>query len=202
MSSLIDPAPFLFLDSEGFLKSRPIRRDVLELSCRSNGLSTHGTKADMLRRLWNDFKAKQDMHVPYKGDPLPDDIVRFILKYAAEEGVAARAVCKTWLRVSNSLLPFFLNRIKAVMEQHEKQIRIYHTEVLEMAWPIEVTRQRLQKKMSREKMVDMLSSYDLSFPETTSTGTLAIVLAEQLHYETADESDDGDDGDDVFTTLA
>lgn len=57
-------------------------------------------------------------HVPYTGDPLPDDIVRLILKYAAEKGIAARLVCKTWLNVSNSLTPYmyFINRMKAFQE--------------------------------------------------------------------------------------
>ena len=67
----------------------------------------------MLTRLLNGPKT----HVSYKGDPFPDDIVRVILKHAAQEGMAARAVCKGWLRVSNSLVPFFLNCMKALKEQ-------------------------------------------------------------------------------------
>ena len=47
--------------------------------------------------------AKKIKRVPYEGDPLPDDVVRIILKHAAEAGIAARVVCKAWLRVSNSL---------------------------------------------------------------------------------------------------
>eukprot|EP00966_Prymnesium_polylepis_P273930 6328052-Prymnesium_polylepis.1 len=55
-------------------------------------------------------KDKAIKQVAYKGEPLGDDIVRIILMSAAENGVAARAVCKAWLNVSNSLTPFFIKR--------------------------------------------------------------------------------------------
>lgn len=126
--------------------------------------------------------------VPYTGETLGDDIVRIILMYAAEQDIAARAVCRAWLNVSNSLTPFFLNRMAALQAQNAsikeaaKKMALERAssqgDFLEMAWAVNVSAMRLTLKTPREKMID-----------TTTTNELALMLAEQLHYNT----DDGDE---------
>ena len=92
---------------------------VLRKALQVNGLSTLGTKDQMLSRLltggrdWRPSKY-QGVHVPYKGCPFPDDVVMHVLKYMGEEGGAARLVCKDWLRVSNLLVPHLFQQMRAI----------------------------------------------------------------------------------------
>ena len=58
---------------------------------------------------------------PYLGPPLPDDIIRMILMHATHSGATVRVVCKAWLRISNSLTPFFINRMNAMQIALTKQ---------------------------------------------------------------------------------
>ena len=126
--------------------------------------------------------------------------------YAAEQGIAARAVCRAWLNVSNSLTPFFLNRMAALQAQNAsikeaaKKMALERAssqgDFLEMAWAVNVSAMRLTLKAPREKMIDMLASYQIFPPDTTTTNELALMLAEQLHYNTDDGDEEEDDEDD------
>ena len=58
---------------------------------------------------------------PDLGPPLPDDIIRMILMHASHSGATVRVVCKAWLRISNSLTPFFINRMNAMQIALTKQ---------------------------------------------------------------------------------
>jgi hypothetical protein len=92
---------------------------TLRNACMAEGLPTSGTKLDCLHRPMS-YRVIKDKaiaiikHVAYKDDPPSDDIARMILMFLAEHGVSARGVCKAWLNISNSLTPFFLNRMMAL----------------------------------------------------------------------------------------
>ena len=60
---------------------------------------------------------------------------------------------------------------------------------------------RLTQKVPRHKMIDMLSSYGIG-PEQASgtTNNLALLLAQQLHYETDDGDDEDEDSDEPAQT--
>ena len=61
---------------------------------------------------------------------------------------------------------------------------------------VQITHTRLATKVSREKMIDMLASYNVSLPKGTLTADLAYALAEQLHYKTASSAEEDDEKDD------
>ena len=63
-----------------------------------------------------------------------------------------------------------------------------------MSWPCEVSSERLAKKAKKEHLVALCG--DFGIPTTGSKAKLAEMLAEQLHYETDDESGDDESGDD------
>ena len=150
-------------------------------------------------------KDKAIKQVAYKGEPLSDDIVRIILMFAAEKGVAARMVCKAWLNVSNSLTPLFINWMMALQEQNARikeaamNIAMHRANSSEPAraleWASDVSAMRLMLKAPREKMINMLASYQITPPGDATTNQLAVMLAQQLHYETDDDGDEEEDVD-------
>ena len=157
--------------------------------------------------------AAADKHVSYKGDPLPDDVVRVILAYAAEKGITARAVCKTWLNISNSLTSLFLKQMIALQAQNarikdaakkiamERAFRLENDQEEDnMDWAVQVTAMRLANKVPREQTIGMLASFNMPDQGGRTTNELAMTLAEQLHYETDngtedEESDQGEESD-------
>lgn len=133
--------------------------------------------------------------LPYKGKHLPDDIVRLILKYAAEDGIAAREVCKKWLNISNSLTPLFLNRMQMIQSANYAMLNrlkilkaaLHDEDEDGIAWFCEVSKARLMKKCQKETLTAMCT--DFGIPKSGTMELLAENLSEQLHYET-DTSDD------------
>jgi hypothetical protein len=147
-------------------------------------------------------KDKAIKQVAYKGEPLGDDIVRIILMSAAENGVAARAVCKAWLNVSNSLTPFFIKRRmdlqtlnartkKAALTVYRHIRRANTSEPARaLEWAADISAMRLTLKAPPEKMINMLASYQITPPGAATTNQLAAMLSEQLHYETDTDGDE------------
>ena len=136
-------------------------------------------------------------HVPYKGDPLPDDIVRIILKRAAEKGIVAREVCKAWLNVSNSLIPFFLNTMKSIQNENRMmRAQLDHlrdtieAEGEDFAWACKVSTMRMVGKCRKETLVMLCNDFDI--PASGTKERLADDLGEQLHYETDNGTDESD----------
>ena len=192
---------------------------TLRDACEAMGLPTSGTKLDCWHCLQSggsdgrttihpSMKDKAMIkHVAYKGDPPSDDIVRMILMFLAEQGVAARRVCKAWLNISNSLTPFFLNRMMALQAQNAKtkeaamHFCYYRANSSDQAraleWAADISVMRLTLKAPREKMIDMLASYQITAAGDATTNDLAMMLAQQLHYETDTDDDEEEEEEDV-----
>ena len=145
----------------------------------------------MLKRRHNLRKNK-----PYLGPPLPDDIIRMILMHATHSGATVRVVCKAWLRISNSLTPFFINRMNAMQIALTKQaamrkprkidVFVEDEEDEEMAECEHIVAMRLMARASKEMMAPMLATFGVPLM-LHDTELMATALAEQLCNETDDE---------------
>jgi len=133
----------------------------------------------------------------YLGPPLPDDIIRMILMHATHSGATVRVVCKSWLRISNSLTPFFINRMNAMQIALTKQASMRKPApkndeedegVFEEAM-VGFVASRLNKRLNMQMMAPILLKYGVPASSGFYPGTkeMAKALAEQLCYETDDE---------------
>ena len=116
----------------------------------------------------------------------PDDVTRIILKHVAEDGKVLRAVCKSWLRISSSLMPFFLNRMKAMQTRIamlEEQL-----DLPDMEWTCRLSTMRLLKRGNLSHIACLCRDFGVNVSGTKQQ--LAENLAEQLHYETDDDEED------------
>ena len=133
----------------------------------------------------------------YLGPPLPDDIIRMILMHATHSGATVRVVCKAWLRISNSLTPFFINRMNAMQIALTKQAAMRKPDPkndeedegeFEEAM-VGFVASRLNKRLNMQMMAPILLKYGVPVSPGLYPGDkdMATALAEQLCYETDDE---------------
>ena len=107
-----------------------------------------------------------------------------------------RVVCKLWLRISNSLTPFFINRMNAMQIALTKQaamrkprkidVFVEDEEDEEMAECEHIVAMRLMARASKEMMAPMLATFGVPLM-LHDTELMATALAEQLCNETDDE---------------
>ncbi len=134
----------------------------------------------------------------YLGPSLPGDIIRMILMHATHSGATVRVVCKAWLRISNSLTPFFINRMNAMQIALTKQAAMRKPGpkndeedegVFEEAM-VGFVASRLKKRLNAQMMAPILVKFGIPASQSGfSTGAegMSEALAEQLCYETDDE---------------
>lgn len=139
---------------------------------------------------------KLQKNKPYLGPPLPDDIIRMILVHATHSGATVRVVCKAWLRISNSLTPFFINRMNAMQIALTKQAAMRkadeddkdHEEALIPLVSVPFVASRLKKRLTMQLMAPILLKYGVPASGfDPDTRMMAQALAHQLCYETDDE---------------
>ena len=133
---------------------------------------------------------------PYLGPPLPDDIIRMILMHATHSGATVRVVCKAWLRISNSLTPFFINRMNAMQIALTKQAAMRkpapkdddeNEGEFENAM-VGFVAMRLNERLNMQLMSPILLKYGVPASGfDPDTRMMAQALAHQLCYETDDE---------------
>lgn len=106
-------------------------------------------------------------------------------------GVTVRVVCKAWLRISNSLTPFFINRINAMQIALIKQAVMRKPtlkETYEQTWD-EFVAMRLKKHLNTKLLVPLLIKFGIppcSFDRTDADG-MAEALAGRLCCYSDDE---------------
>ena len=110
-----------------------------------------------------------------------------------------RAVCKSWLRVSNSLTPFFMNRMEKMQVALTKKARSIHDPYDEEVWQeceAVVAMRLLSRPLIRSLMPALLEQFGIPHGTEVFGGDIpmASALAEQLCNETDDE-EDGEDSD-------
>lgn len=140
------------------------------------------------------------MNKPYAAPPLPDDIIRMIIMRATHSGTTVRVVCKAWLRISNSLTPFLINRMNIMNSMLQVALRKLAVAAIndneedeEMAACENVVAMRLMARTTKEQMGSMLAMFGVQHNVLDDggddDGDLAAALAEQLCNETDDEED-------------